>query len=222
MSIGVNTIPDRAGAVRYSHSARSDGRADQGGACGSRQSASRVSWRILDCPGDPRERGGGYRTDVVVNPRVGSSDARFYRHTGVPSVVYGVAPKGMGVADEYVTVEDMKAEFAMHALAGFDYLRGGWVCVGSGMRWRIHDGHLTPLTLYFHRLAFARFDHLADGRSGSGEHEYIRAAKASVPLAPLQAATTGGCRLALRFEMAGPKFDLPVSPCHLLATVTCR
>ena len=61
----------------------------------------------------------------MVNLRAGFSDARFYRHAGVPSVVYGVAPNGMGGVDEYATVEDLNAVFAVHALAGFDYLKGG-------------------------------------------------------------------------------------------------
>ena len=61
--------------------------------------------------------------EVVVNPRPGFSDSRFYRLAGVPSVVYGVTPNTMGAPDEYATVEDLKAVFAVHALAAFDYLR---------------------------------------------------------------------------------------------------
>ena len=96
-----------------------------------------VSWRILECTEpswtDPEEEivrairesaaavTGG---DVVVNLRAGFSDARFYRHAGVPSVVYGVAANRMGGADEYATVEDLKAVFAVHAFAAFDYLHG--------------------------------------------------------------------------------------------------
>ena len=67
-----------------------------------------VSWRILECTEpswtDPEEAivravrenaavvTGG---EVVVNLRAGFSDARLYRHAGVPSVVYGVASNGM-------------------------------------------------------------------------------------------------------------------------------
>ena len=58
-----------------------------------------------------------------MNLRAGFSDARFYRHADVPSVVYGVAPNGMGGADEYATAEDLEAVFAVHTLAGFDYLK---------------------------------------------------------------------------------------------------
>ena len=62
--------------------------------------------------------------DVVVNLRVGFSDARFYRHAGVPSVVCGVGAHHMGGADEHATVEDLQAVFAVHAFAAFDYLDG--------------------------------------------------------------------------------------------------
>ena len=136
--IGVNTIPDRARAlcdirippgvtvnrVRAALAAAIDPRPD-------------VSWRVLECTEpswtEPEEAivravrenaaavTGG---DVVVNLRAGFSDARFWRHAGVPSVVYGVAPHGMGGADEHATVEDLKAVFAVHALAGFEYLQG--------------------------------------------------------------------------------------------------
>jgi succinyl-diaminopimelate desuccinylase len=60
--------------------------------------------------------------NVVVNLRVGFSDARFYRIVGVPSVVYGPASHNMGAADEYVTVDDLFAVFYVHAMTGFDYL----------------------------------------------------------------------------------------------------
>ena len=96
-----------------------------------------VSWRILECTEsswtDPEEEivravhenaAAVTGWDVVVNLRAGFSDARFYRHAGVPSVVYGVAPNGIGGADEYATVEDLKTMFAVHTLAGFDYLKG--------------------------------------------------------------------------------------------------
>lgn len=61
-------------------------------------------------------------SDIAVNLRPGFSDARFYRLRGVPSVVYGVAANNMGGADEYATVEDLHAVFAVHTLAAFDYL----------------------------------------------------------------------------------------------------
>ena len=139
--IGVNTIPDRARAlcdirippgvtverVRAELAAAIDPRPD-------------VSWRILECTEpswtDPEEEivravresaAAVTGRDVVVNLRAGFSDARFWRHAGVPSVVYGVAPHGMGGADEHATVEDLNTVFAVHAFAAFDYLhrRGG-------------------------------------------------------------------------------------------------
>ena len=137
--IGVNTIPDRARAlcdVRIPPGVTVDRvRAELTAAI---DPIPDVSWRILECTEpswtDPEEEivravcenaaavTGG---DVVVNLRAGFSDARFYRHAGVPSVVYGVAPNGMGGADEFATVEDLKAVFAVHTLAGFDHLSLG-------------------------------------------------------------------------------------------------
>ena len=136
--IGVNTIPDRARAlcdIRIPPGVTVDRvRAKLASAI---DPSPDVSWRILECTEpswtDPEEEivraihenaaavTGG---DVVVNLRAGFSDARFYRHAGVPSVVYGVAPNRMGGADEYATVEDLKAVFAVHTLAAFDYLNG--------------------------------------------------------------------------------------------------
>ena len=133
---GVNTIPDRARAlcdIRIPPGVTVDRvRAELAAAIDPRPD---VSWRILECTEpswtDPEEEivrvvrknaaaiTGGC---VVDNLRAGFSDARFYRHAGVPSVVYGVAPNEMGGADEYSTVEDLEAVFAAHALAGFDYL----------------------------------------------------------------------------------------------------
>ena len=79
-----------------------------------------------DRPGGPRQRGGGHRErDVVVNLRAGFSDARFYRHSGVPSVVYGVGAYHMGRVDEFATVEDLNMVFPVYPLAVFDYLRDG-------------------------------------------------------------------------------------------------
>ena len=61
----------------------------------------------------------------MVNLRAGFSDARFWRHAGVPSVVYRVsAHYNMGGADEHATVDDLDAVFAVHAFAAFDYLHG--------------------------------------------------------------------------------------------------
>ena len=71
-----------------------------------------------------RENAAATGPDVVVNLRAGFSDARYYRHAGVPSIVYGVTPYGMGGADECAMVEDLAAVFAVHTLAGFASLEG--------------------------------------------------------------------------------------------------
>ena len=57
-----------------------------------------------------------------MNLRPGFSDARFYRLRGVPSVVYGVASNNMGGADEFASIDDLRAVFAVHTLTAFDYL----------------------------------------------------------------------------------------------------
>jgi len=58
----------------------------------------------------------------VCNMRLGFSDSRFYRYKGVPSVVYGPVPHGMGGLDEHVTIEDLTAVFYVHAMTAFDFL----------------------------------------------------------------------------------------------------
>ena len=135
--IGVNTIPGRARAlcdIRIPPGVTVAGvKAQLASALDPRPD---VSWWILAStepswtdPGDEivravRENAAAVTgRDVVVNLRPGFSDARFYRHAGVPSVVYGVAANHMGGADEYATVEDLQTVFAVHALAAFDYLR---------------------------------------------------------------------------------------------------
>ena len=137
--IGVNTIPDRARAlcdIRIPPGVTVDRvRAKLASAIDPRPE---VSWRILECTEpswtNPEEeivrvmcKNAGTVTgwDLVVNLRAGFSDARLYRHAGVPSVVYGVAPNGMGGVDEYATVEDLKAVFTVHTLVGFDHLKRG-------------------------------------------------------------------------------------------------
>ena len=60
---------------------------------------------------------------MSVNLRAEFAEARFHLHTGVSSVVYGVASNGVGETDEYATVEDLKAKFAVHASARSVYLK---------------------------------------------------------------------------------------------------
>ena len=40
------------------------------------------------------------------------------------SVVYGVAVNNLGGGDEYATVEDLNAVFAVHMLTAFQFLNG--------------------------------------------------------------------------------------------------
>ena len=58
----------------------------------------------------------------VVNMRVGASDARHYRMFGVPSVVFGCTPFGMGGPDEHVLVDELVAVAQVHALAALSFL----------------------------------------------------------------------------------------------------
>ena len=59
----------------------------------------------------------------VVSP--GGTDARLWRLAGVPGVVYGPSPNGMGSVDEYVSVEEFLHVVKCHALSAYDYLARG-------------------------------------------------------------------------------------------------
>src|SRR5262249_25681412 len=58
----------------------------------------------------------------AANMRVGGSDARLYRMFGVPSVVFGCTPFGMGGPDEYVLADELVAVAQVHALTALDFL----------------------------------------------------------------------------------------------------
>ncbi len=58
----------------------------------------------------------------VVSP--GATDARLWRLNGVPAVVYGPSPHGMGSVDEYVSVDEFLHIVKSHALSAYDYLSG--------------------------------------------------------------------------------------------------
>ena len=60
---------------------------------------------------------------IAVNMRVGGSDARWFRMAGIPTVVYGPTPHGMGGPDEYVEIAELGQVARVHALAAFDVLR---------------------------------------------------------------------------------------------------
>lgn len=47
--------------------------------------------------------------------RVGSSDARFFRDRGIPTIVVGASPTTMGGVDEHVTVDELRQLALIHA-----------------------------------------------------------------------------------------------------------
>jgi succinyl-diaminopimelate desuccinylase len=55
---------------------------------------------------------------------LGCTDTRLWRYRGVPAIVYGPTPYGMGAADEYAALDDLVATIGVHALSAFDYLTG--------------------------------------------------------------------------------------------------
>ena len=59
---------------------------------------------------------------VAVNMRVGGSDARLFRMAGLPAVVYGPTPHGMGGADEWVDLVELDQVARVHAYTAFDLL----------------------------------------------------------------------------------------------------
>lgn len=60
--------------------------------------------------------------EPVANMRVGASDTRLYRADGIPSVVVGCTPNGMGAADEYVELDELLNVARMHTLIALDFL----------------------------------------------------------------------------------------------------
>jgi succinyl-diaminopimelate desuccinylase len=76
--------------------------------------------RMMDIVRENAFRVGGMRPAKVVSP--GATDARLWRLRGVPAVVYGPTPNGMGSADEYVSVEELMHVVKCHALSAYDYL----------------------------------------------------------------------------------------------------
>jgi succinyl-diaminopimelate desuccinylase len=53
---------------------------------------------------------------------LGGTDARLWRMRGVPAVVYGPSPTGMGGVDEHVTVDEFMHVVKSHLLSAYDYL----------------------------------------------------------------------------------------------------
>jgi succinyl-diaminopimelate desuccinylase len=53
---------------------------------------------------------------------LGGTDARLWRHRGIPAFVHGPFPRGMAQADEHVEIEEYLHIVRMHVLSAFDYL----------------------------------------------------------------------------------------------------
>lgn len=60
---------------------------------------------------------------VVVNDRVGASDARLFRRAGMPTVVCGLTPRGLGGPDEYLVIDELVTLTEIYALAAFAFLQ---------------------------------------------------------------------------------------------------
>lgn len=60
--------------------------------------------------------------ESVVNMRVGGSDTRIFRFAGIPSVVVGCTPFGMGAENEYVLVEELEQVAKIQALTAAGFL----------------------------------------------------------------------------------------------------
>ncbi|KAH8811150.1 hypothetical protein F5884DRAFT_266705 [Xylogone sp. PMI_703] len=76
------------------------------------QSALQASELVLD-PG----------LKPVANMRVGGSDTRVFRLAGIPSVVVGCTPFGMGAEDEYVLLKELLQVAQIQTLIGYDFLK---------------------------------------------------------------------------------------------------
>lgn len=61
--------------------------------------------------------------EVAVNMRVGGSDSRWFRMVGLPTIVYGPTPHGMGGPDEWVDLMELDQVARVHALTAFDLLK---------------------------------------------------------------------------------------------------
>ena len=66
------------------------------------------------------EEAGRPRPQPIVS--LGGTDARLWRHRGVPAYVYGPYPHGMGSHDEHVDIEEFLHVVRTHVLSAFDYL----------------------------------------------------------------------------------------------------
>lgn len=63
--------------------------------------------------------------DPVPVISLGGTDARLWRYKGIPAIIYGPTPNGMGSTDEYVTVDEFLHVVRCHVLSAYDYLFEG-------------------------------------------------------------------------------------------------
>jgi succinyl-diaminopimelate desuccinylase len=73
----------------------------------------RIGKRVL-------ERVAGRKT--VFGIGLGCNDARLWRYAGVPALIYGPTPHGMGAPDEYVEVADLLRATTVHSDTALEYL----------------------------------------------------------------------------------------------------
>ncbi|MCX8997935.1 M20/M25/M40 family metallo-hydrolase [Rhizobiaceae bacterium BDR2-2] len=59
---------------------------------------------------------------VIVNMRVGASDARLWRRAGMPTIVCGLTPYNLGAADEKLDIAELPKLTALLALTVLDFL----------------------------------------------------------------------------------------------------
>ncbi len=64
----------------------------------------------------------GKRPEQIIG--LGATDARLWRHRGLPAFVYGPSPAGMGGRNEAVSIEEFLTIVKVHALSALDYLSG--------------------------------------------------------------------------------------------------
>ena len=62
------------------------------------------------------------REEPVAAVSLGATDAKHWRHRGVPAYIYGCTPNNMAKADEWVDIEEYLHVVRVHALAAADYL----------------------------------------------------------------------------------------------------
>ena len=66
------------------------------------------------------ERVAGQKTVFAVG--LGCNDARLWRYAGVPGLIYGPTPHGMGTGDEYVEIADLLRVTMVHTATAMEYL----------------------------------------------------------------------------------------------------